>query len=67
MKIKTTESIKDLKGISIKNGDSDFTIGNALSIILLDSKEGDRFKLYNLFKFNNSLFITIIHLQRKNI
>jgi len=48
MKLVTKTSIKNLKGEDIKDGDVDFTIGKALSNILLESKTGGKMKMFNM-------------------
>ncbi len=48
MKINTSTIICDLKGKAIKNGAEDFTLGDALSNILVSSKTGGKMKLYVL-------------------
>lgn len=49
MKINTKQGIKDLAGKDIANGkDGIFTVGLALSNILLDAKTGGRMKLFIL-------------------
>lgn len=56
MKIKTKEPIKDLAGKDIPNGkDGFFTVGTALSNIMLDAREGGKMKLFILAQkfFNN--------------
>ena len=50
MKIKTNEAIKDLAGKAIKNKDDVFTVGTALSNILLEAKVGGKMKLFILAK-----------------
>ena len=50
MKIKTKEAIKDLAGKDIKNKDDFFTVGIALSNILLEAKVGGKMKLFILAK-----------------
>lgn len=49
MKINTKTPIKDLKGEVIKiNNKEDFTVGIALSNILVDAKEGGKMKMFIL-------------------
>lgn len=48
MKIKTNTVLKELNGKEIKSLDGDFTLGEALSNILVSSKTGGKMKLYVL-------------------
>jgi len=48
MKINTKVTIKDLAGKDIPAGDKFFTVGTAISNILLDAKEGGKMKLFTL-------------------
>jgi|15BtaG_2_1085339.scaffolds.fasta_scaffold00340_17 hypothetical protein len=50
MQLNTAEAIKDLSGKKILKGKTEeaFTIGSALSNILLDAKEGGKMKLFIL-------------------
>lgn len=50
MKIKTTKAIVNFKGIAIKDNDEDFTVGKAISNILLNSKSGGKMKIFILAK-----------------
>ena len=48
MKIDTKKAIKDLAGKNIKFEAGFFTIGKALSNILLEAKEGGKMKMFSL-------------------
>ena len=48
MKINTKQAIKDLAGKEIPSPDGIFTVGTALSNIVIDAKEGDRMKMFIL-------------------
>jgi hypothetical protein len=48
MKINTQIVLKDLAGKDIKISEEGFTFGNALSNIIIASKEGGKMKLYVL-------------------
>ncbi len=48
MKINTKIAIKDLSGKEVKDGEKVFTLGQALSNIVVGAKEGGKMKLYIL-------------------
>jgi hypothetical protein len=48
MKLVTKEAIKDLAGKAVKDGEKNFTVGKALSNILLNAKVGGKMKLFIL-------------------
>lgn len=48
MKIKTNTTIKDLKGVTLKNEDGEVTLGEVLSNVLLADKSGGKMKMFVL-------------------
>ena len=48
MKINTKIVLKNIKGENLKNEDKDFTLGEALSNVVVNAKEGGKMKLYIL-------------------
>ncbi len=50
MVIKTNAVLVDLKGNELKQGPDNFTVGEALGLILTNAQEQGKFKLYTLAK-----------------
>ena len=48
MQINNKQAITNLKGEAIKNGEADFTVGDALGNILISDETGGKLKLYSL-------------------